>query len=150
MYNNVYVLTEASLVGDTRLFYGDQQDMEIINCIFYMRGGCDITNSATGISHSYNYYNLGTGSTIGWTAGGTEITNNTTPLWEDMVSSNPTLWDYHPADSTTLSAGTDLSLTPDYYGQNVSTPFYMGVSQYESVTPPAPTNKIRGLYRVKN
>lgn len=153
-YNNVIIETIASAVGDNIIF-GNQGgnfasgQIEIVNNIFYLTTGMKVSNNGTNLTHTNNvYYNFSGGSSLGYTAGGTELTTSSA-IWKGTTGSEYD-WDFHPADSATLSGGADVSITPDYFGQNVSTPFYMGVSQYESVTPPAPTNKIRGLYRVKN
>lgn len=131
-YNNVFVLTEASPVGDTKLFYGDVEDMTVKNSIFYMRGGCDLFHtsaSPSAVVHSYNYLNLGTGSDAGWTIGGTEINDNSSALWQTM-SGDPITWNYHLATgSPAIGAGTTIGglSTTDFGGNSIGSPPNMGV-----------------------
>ena len=150
-YNNVIIETVASAVGDN-LIFGNQGgnfasgQIELKNNIFYLTTGMKVASNGTNIVHTNNtYYNFSGGSTIGYTAGGTELTTSAA-IWKNTTGSVYN-WDFHPFDNSILSGGANLSLTPDYYGQAVSSPYFMGVSQYEDVVP---VNKIRRLWRVVN
>lgn len=145
--NNVFVLTEVSPVGDTKLYVGSPQDLTMTNNLYYMRAGCDVASTGTGITNTYNRYNLGSGSTTGMSAGTGEV-SSTTPVWVSMTG-DETTWDYHLLFSVPgKPGGTGLNI--DYYSVTGSND-YMGVAKYVSTPPPSGNTikfpiKINGVY----
>lgn len=130
--NNSFVLTQVSPVGDSRLFYGNPVDLLLTNNLFYLRGGCDVASTGTGITNTYNRYNMGAGSTTGM-SGGTGETAGTTIFWVAMIG-EPKNWDYHVQFAIPGKPG-GTGLSTDYYGVS-GTNDYMGVAKYVSYVPP--------------
>lgn len=144
--NNVVVETIASAVGDN-LIYGNQGgnfasgQLTLINNVYYLTTGMKVANNGTNISHTYNtYYNFSGGSTIGYTAGGTEVTTSS-PIWLSTTGSVYG-WNFRPLNSTALSTGTSpLTIispyTTDKFGNTITSPYYMGVGQFVTTPPPS-------------
>jgi len=144
LYNNTIAEQRQNVVGDTYMIglqtaVGTAGQIVMKNNIFYLRAGIDVCRSGqfTGsqLTHTNNLYNLGSGSVLNFTLGGTEV-SSTNNIWVQQSNSNAILWDYQLL-STSLARGLGVNVgySSDYAGRPVPTAgtvYDAGIYQYQS------------------
>jgi hypothetical protein len=138
VYNNVIVETVVSRLGTARMMSMATSDTTVgiavvRNNIFRITNGNAVAKSTVfdgaQLTRSNNLYQLGTGSVLNFTINSTEI-SSMTPVWSNMISTNPTNWNYNPlAGSVIIGRGTWVNLTTDFNGNAVSNPPNIGILQ---------------------
>ena len=140
LYNNVMVEQRQNVVFDTYMIglqtaVGTAGQIVMKNNIFYLRAGLDVCRSGqfTGsqLTHTNNLYNLGSGSVLNFTLGGTEKSEVST-IWQAQSGAAET-WDYRlTSTSSARNMGTNVGYTLDYAGRPVPSVPDAGIYQFNS------------------
>ncbi len=119
-HNNLIIETTAPRVSEARLFGGSMPAglWNFKNNIIQMSNGVDLFSSGSSVTHTNNIYKMSSGSDIGFTIGGTELSTLGTIF--TTTTGDPTTWDINlPEGSPAIDFGVDVGLSKDIQGKNV-------------------------------
>ena len=151
--NNVILITTNQLSASSQMI--DMAASSSIaniaslkNNIFWLTTGIDVvSNRFTGVqlTHQNNIYHLGSGSTLGFTLGGSELSTSA-PLFTNTSSTDPTAWNYSPiAGSPAINFGQALGYTKDFANNSIVGLPDAGILESGSSTPaPLTANSTAG------
>lgn len=135
-YNNTLIETAPSITGNSSLLHGSIVGVTFAGNVCYLRAGIDVAPSGTGITHTHNRYNVGSGSAVNFSLSTGEV-SSTSAMFANTVSANPLNWDIHPLDNTVLASGVPggTGYNVDFFG-TVGTSNYIGAAKFLDVAPP--------------
>jgi hypothetical protein len=141
LYNNTIVEQRQNVVGDTYMIglqtaVGTAGQIVMKNNIFYLRSGIDVCRSGqfTGsqLTHTNNLYNLGSGSVLNFTLGGTEKSESAS-IWQSQSDANAINWNYQLlSNSSARGMGTNVGFATDYAGKAVPSTPDAGIYQFQT------------------
>jgi hypothetical protein len=141
LYNNTIVEQRQNVVGDTYMIglqtaVGTAGQIVMKNNIMYLRAGIDVCRSGqfTGsqLTHTNNLYNLGSGSVLNFTLGGTEKSESSS-IWQSQSDPNAINWNYQLlSNSSARGMGTNVGFTTDYAGKPVPSVPDAGIYQFQT------------------
>lgn len=120
-WNNVVIEDTATRVPESRIFGGSLSsgNIDLKNNVFEMSNGVDIASSTTGITHSYNYYKMRSGSAINYSLGTGETSGSS--IIFTSTDGNPLVWNYTPSSGSPLiSAGISVGLSVDFLNNPIT------------------------------
>ncbi len=148
-YNNVIVETVVGRLSDQYLagMASASASAGIVvmkNNIFWLTNGVDVARSGqfsgSQLTHEDNIFKLGTGSVLNFTASATELTTNSSNIFANVSTQDPTAWDYVPSStSPAIDFGQNVGIPKDFAGNIVPTVPNSGILETGSGSIPAIT-----------